>query len=399
MKKLFASVFALVMGFAFTSCNEEGPTDSREKQQAAWDKVVSGVKGIVSTDRSATGADESVFGWTLKEGGTYNSSAVEREVVEGNITVSATWTKDKIWVVKKRVTVLDGVVLTIEAGTRVEGDVAFTGPDASVLMIAIGGKIMAEGTADEPIIMTASDESKKWGGLVVLGDAPISIGIKPQTQIEGVVASDKNGLYGGSDPEDNSGIIKYVSIRHGGAILDAAAGNEINGLSLGGVGSGTVIENIEVFDNSDDGVEFFGGSVDVKNILVARIGDDGVDIDQSYSGTVSNVLIYVDSDSDEGLEIDGREGGPIRQFNMKDVTVVSDDGSLITCDFKTKAQGHVSNLNANGSSIKLAASFDEVTYELTEDAAKNVIDENLTFSKVNGVFSVYTHDLPALNEQ
>ncbi|WP_258099539.1 hypothetical protein [Marinoscillum pacificum] len=405
MRKFLAMSLFLSGALVFTSCSEDDAPSDAEVQQAALDQVSAAVDGIVSTDASASGADESVFGWTLTMGGTYNSTATERVDVEGNISADVTWTADKIYEINKRVTVLDGVTLTIEPGTRIEGDVQFTGADASVLMIARGGKIMAEGTAELPIIMTTTDDDGtltaadkgKWGGLVVLGKASISAE-QAEVQIEGVDASDVNGLYGGTADNDNSGVIKYVSIRHGGAVIDAAAGDEINGLTLGGVGTGTTIQNVEIFANSDDGVEFFGGSVNVTNILVAQVGDDAIDIDQSYKGKVTNYYVTVDEDSDEGLEIDGREGDALGSFTLVNGTIKAVAGS-VTCDFKSKAQGTVTNLNANGGRIKLDASFDEVTFESTENAAQNVIDGKLNFSTVNAEWSVYTDDLPALIEE
>ncbi len=405
MRKLLSLAFALTMVLTFTSCDDDDDTvDDKAVQQAALDVVTAAVDGIVSTDASATGADETVFDWTLTKGGTYASTATEKVVVEGTISANTTWTKDKIWVVTKRVTVLDGVTLEIEAGTRVEGDASYSGAEASVLMIARGGKILAEGTASEPIIMTSTADDGtltaadkgKWGGLVVLGKAPISAEAA-EVQIEGVDAADVNGLYGGSSASDNSGTITYVSIRHGGAVIDAAAGDEINGLTLGGVGSGTIIENVEIYANSDDGVEFFGGSVNATNVLVAQVGDDAIDIDQSYSGTVTNFLVHVDGDSDEGLEVDGREGDAIEKFTLTNGTIAAVGGATITCDFKSKAQGTVTNLNANGGKIKLDASFDDA-FESTENAAKNVVDGSLVFSTVNAAFEVYTDDLPALEE-
>jgi len=111
-------------------------------------------------------------------------------------------------------------------------------------------------------------------------------------------------LYGGTNASDNSGVIKYVSIRHGGANI--GEGNEINGLTLGGVGSGTVIENIEVVSNQDDGIEWFGGSVNVKNALVWNAGDDAIDADQNWTGTLDNFIVI--NPGDECFELDGPEG-------------------------------------------------------------------------------------------
>jgi hypothetical protein len=141
-----------------------------------------------------------------------------------------------------------------------------------------------------------------------LGRAPISasndVGDVSEVQIEGIPTSDPNGLYGGSDVADNSGTIRYISIRHGGANI--GAGNEINGLTLGGVGNGTIIENVEIVGNQDDGIEWFGGSVNVSNAIVWNCGDDGIDTDQAWSGSLSNVVVI--GATGHSFELDGPEG-------------------------------------------------------------------------------------------
>jgi len=260
-------------------------------------------------------------------------------IVSSNITVNTTWTKDKIYHLAQRVTVTDGVTLTIEAGTVIKGQ-AGSGANATALLIARGAKLNAQGTAAAPIIFTSvADEivsgqikspnleptvSGLWGGLIILGRAPISAAADA-VQIEGIPPSDINGLYGGSDAADNSGIIKYVSIRHGGANI--GEGNEINGLTLGGVGNSTIIENIEIIGNSDDGIECFGGSVNLKNIIVWNSGDDAFDMDQAYSGTIDNIVAILGNDSDHAFELDGPEGAIKGSFTIKNGTV---KGSLTT---------------------------------------------------------------------
>ncbi|MEM7163400.1 MAG: hypothetical protein AAF487_13270, partial [Bacteroidota bacterium] len=124
------------------------------------------------------------------------------------------------------------------------------------------------------------------------------------TQIEGIPTSETRGVYGGTDDADNSGVLKYVSIRHGGT--DVGAGNEINGLTLAGVGSGTVIEHIEVIANKDDGVEFFGGTVSAKWVLTAFCGDDNYDYDEGWRGNGQFwVVVAADDAGDRGGEHDG----------------------------------------------------------------------------------------------
>lgn len=281
----------------------------------------------------------------------YSSSNVEKS---GEISTDETWTADKVYVLKGRVFVSAGATLTIEPGTIIKGAEG-TGTNASALIIAKGAKINAQGTAAKPIIFTSvldniavgetmgtnldETDTGKWGGVIILGDAPTSAeNGDTETQIEGIPATETYGAYGGSNAADNSGIFTYVSIRHGGALI--GAGNEINGLTLGGVGNGTTINNIEVISNLDDGIEFFGGTVNVDNALVGFQGDDGIDIDMNYSGTVDNFFVIGGTDSDEGLEIDGPEGSTYTDglFTLKNGTVTTSVGVGSGSDIKSKAQ-------------------------------------------------------------
>ncbi|MFW6371405.1 MAG: hypothetical protein ACOC10_09400 [Bacteroidota bacterium] len=245
-------------------------------------------------------------------------------VVTENITENTTWTSDKVYQLGGRIAVESGATLTIEPGTIIKGE-AGTGANATALLIAQGAQLMAEGTADAPIIFTSvADEitpeqvatgdfkspnldltaNGYWGGVLVMGKAPISVAEGTTAQIEGIPSTDSNGRYGGDVSDDNSGVIKYVSIRHGGSNI--GEGNEINGLTLGGVGSGTVIENVEVVANQDDAIEWFGGTVDVKNAVVLYPGDDGMDADQGWNGTCENFVII--ASDDHLFELDGIEG-------------------------------------------------------------------------------------------
>src|SRR5690606_13383043 len=181
-----------------------------------------------------------------------------------------------------------------------------------------------------------------WGGLMIMGKARGSFaGDVAEIQIEGIPASDTNGLYGGNDDADSSGVLKYVSIRHGGANI--GEGNEINGLTLGGVGSGTVIENVEVVANQDDGIEWFGGTVSVKNALLWNSGDDAVDTDQSWAGTLDNFIIICGANTDHALEIDGPEGSYNAAHTVKNGSIKGHLNSEFA-DFRAGARGTFSNL-------------------------------------------------------
>lgn len=255
--------------------------------------------------------------------------------VTTNITSDVTWAKENVFLLKGRISVEAGATLTINAGTVIKGE-AGTGVNATALVVARGGKIMANGTASEPIIFTSADDqitsgsiaspnldpdqNGKWGGLIILGKAPISAST-PEAQIEGIPTSDPNGLYGGTDSSDNSGILNYVSIRHGGTNI--GSGNEINGLTLGGVGSGTSISNVEVVGNQDDGIEWFGGTVNVTNALVWNVGDDGIDTDQGWAGTLDNFVVI--TVAGHSFELDGPEGSANGSHTIKNGTVVASD--------------------------------------------------------------------------
>lgn len=295
-----------------------------------------------------------------------NCIQAENEIViDRNITADETWNAENVYILAGRVTVLSGVTLTIEPGTVIKGQ-AGTGPNATALLVARGGKLMAEGTAALPIIFTSiadeithadlvagnyaspnldPDVNGLWGGVLILGRARISASNVngdqlSEVQIEGIPTSDANGLYGGSDDADNSGVIKYISIRHGGSNI--GAGNEINGLTLGGVGTGTVIENVEIVANQDDGVEWFGGSVNVKNVVVWNTGDDALDTDQSWSGTMDNFVII--APGDHNFELDGPEGNYMAGHTIKNGSVRASVGERISADLINVDQNSIVNL-------------------------------------------------------
>jgi hypothetical protein len=214
-----------------------------------------------------------------------------------------------------------------------------------------------------------------WGGVIILGKAKASLsGDALENQIEGIPASDTNGLYGGSDNADDSGTLNYVSIRHGGTSI--GDGNEINGLTLGAVGTGTSISNIEVVANVDDGIEWFGGSVNVSNAIVWACGDDALDIDEAYSGTISNSVAILGNVSDHALEIDGPAGSLEGRFTLDGITLIgnttTENGEY--ADLRDRAMGTLKNIYAVG----FKADSD---VELDNNAvAQNFLNGKLSFS-------------------
>ena len=233
--------------------------------------------------------------------------------VTGHITSDVTWTADNDYYLDGFVFVDDGATVTVEPGTVIRGYEG-QGADASALIVMRGGKLIANGTADKPIIFTTEtdndltmDETTKgaWGGVILLGKA-LTNNLGYSNGIEGVPLED-SAFYGGNDDADNSGSLKFVSIRHGGSEL--APDEEINGLTAGAVGSATTFEHIEIFANSDDGIEFFGGSVNLKYFLVSDCADDGFDIDEGYHGKFQFVEVVQQGDG-TGDNLGEHDGGP-----------------------------------------------------------------------------------------
>jgi len=223
--------------------------------------------------------------------------------LNGNINTTTTLTSDKTWVLKGYVYVTDGAKLIIQPGTTIISDIAEKG----ALCIERGAQIIAEGTISKPIIFTSGKPAGEkapgdWGGVVILGRAKTNRTSEPT--IEGGIGRP----YGGVNDADNSGILKYVRIEYAG--IAALPNSEINALTLGGVGSGTTIENVQTIYANDDAFEFFGGTVNAKNLYAFATADDDFDFDFGYTGTVTNGVAkrdpqFVDNgDAGNGVECD-----------------------------------------------------------------------------------------------
>lgn len=217
------------------------------------------------------------------------------------------------------VIIAEGGTLNVPAGTVIKAEKGF---DKYILVLQ-GGKININGTASEPVTITANianADQGHWGGLIINGRAPLSGDETGTTEIN------TDYKYGGSNVSDNSGSITYLKLEYTGARSDANV--EHNGLTLNGVGNATKIENIYIPNGSDDGIEFFGGSVNVKNLLVVNSDDDMFDFTQGYTGTLENAYGiweegFVSSEEDpRGIEADGNlDGDKPGQSGQSDFTV------------------------------------------------------------------------------
>ncbi len=260
------------------------------------------------------------------------SAAFAEVQVTSNITTDTTWTAaEGPYILTDIIYVTNNASLTIEAGTLIKGEPRTPNEfDPGTLVITQGAKIFAEGTASNPIVFTSTEDDGNlepedrglWGGLILLGNAVLNTDESPKF-IEGLPLNNL-GAYGGNNNADNSGILRYISIRHGGSNL--ADDNEINGLTMGALGSGTTIEYIEVFANLDDGFEWFGGTVNTKYLVSAFCGDDSFDWDQGFRGMNQFWFTIQAEDANRAAEMDGgtdpKNGAPYSTPIVANVTYI-----------------------------------------------------------------------------
>ena len=255
-------------------------------------------------------------------------------VIQGILNKSYYLPKGK-YTLKGYVYVTDGNTLTIAPGSVILSDITEKG----ALIIERGAKLIADGRVDNPIVFTSGKAiglrtPGDWGGIILLGKAPTNRPQDPAPVIEGGVGR----KYGGTDPNDESGILRYVRIEFAG--IAAEPGSEINGLTLGGVGSGTIIENVQVSFGNDDAYEFFGGTVNCKNLIAFATADDDFDFDFGYTGKIQYGIAcrkpdFVDGgDAGNGIECDNDGSGstaePFTRPQLSNFTMVGPNGATGT---------------------------------------------------------------------
>jgi hypothetical protein len=276
---------------------------------------------------------------------------------------NATLSNDAHWILNGRTAVggdnEDSATLEIEAGTTIFGE---SGDD--FLVVRRGSQIDAQGTSSAPIVMTSVQDVTaqettigQWGGLVLLGNAPANscgdqTGAASDDELAncGVSAEGDAGQFGGNNSDDNSGILRYVLVKHAGKTL--GNGDELNGISFAGVGSGTTVEFIQVHQNLDDGIEFFGGSVNVKNVVLTDIGDDSLDWSFGWTGSAQYVYIQQSADAgDNAIEADNSEfdasATPLTKPAISNVTIIGAEG-VNGARLRAGTAGNITNMVITG---------------------------------------------------
>jgi hypothetical protein len=247
-------------------------------------------------------------------------------VVTGEVLGVESWTSNFYYVLRGAVFVREGAILNIQAGTTIIGESGSLG----TLVVDRGGKLMAVGTREQPIVFTSDQpigarNRGDWGGLIINGRAPVNLAGGLGT------GEGDTGVYGGDDPNDSSGILQYVRVEFSG--VEFSPDNELNGIAFQGVGRGTVVDYVQAHGSRDDGLEWFGGTVDAKHLVVSNAADDSVDWTFGWTGRVQFVAVTQrGDDADNGIEADGNEfsnnATPISNPQFYNVTLCGDPDTV-----------------------------------------------------------------------
>lgn len=314
--------------------------------------VLASATTIAMTGCGSSGGDTTTAAPTTITTTTSDSTIPTDTVLSGDISSNITLTADKTWILDGLVVIKDGAILTIEAGTTIAG-LDGTGDATSYMIIDKNSKIIAEGTAANPIIFTSSTvavesgaaDVGQWGGLTIIGNAG-NDQVQPYEVNTAFVA-------GQGQDTDNSGVLKHVKILNSGITM--AEDKEINGLSLIGVGNGTVIEDITVDNSDDDGVEIWGGTVNLTNVTITKCTDDHFDIDDGYNGTVKN-LIITQTTGNAAIEMSGATAATFDGFTITQNVSAKEGGIFFK---KDGIGGHFMNgtVTDNNSAGELAGTI------------------------------------------
>ena len=267
-------------------------------------------EGIATGAGNGAAAPDWTSGWTRG----LSNSGVDTENLAGEISGAVTLNASVEYLLTNSFVVKEGGILTIPAGTVIKA----TGGTASYMAVAQGGKIFIEGTSQNPVVMTSGSESPApadWGGLVICGKAPTNVGSVATSEVADLT-------YGGTVLDDNSGSIRYLRLEYTGATFNST--KEFNGLSLFGVGSQTTVEYVQSFEGGDDGIEFFGGTVNGRYLVSTNSGDDSIDFADGWSGI--GTYWYISGGAKAGIEGsnngDNGDATPVTTAVLSNITIV-----------------------------------------------------------------------------
>ena len=315
----------------------------------------------------------------------------EPSVLQGSITSDLTLKSGNSYTLNGELLVKEGATLNIEPGVKI---VAQYDDRVDYILIEQGAKINAEGTASAPIVMTSSkEEPGAWGGIHICGRA--------HTNAEGGKGSSEIGgaVYGGDNDADNSGVLKYVRVEYTGYAFDEE--HEANGMTFYGVGNGSVVENCEAYHGSDDGFEFFGGSVNVKNMVVVNCSDDSFDWTEGWNGKGENLVAFQESEGTLGydcdclIEADNNENNyaatPVSHPVLRNLILVGNGGSKQGIRLRRGTEVEITSAKVCGKAKALAIESAETENALLNGTSKL---ESVSISgTLDSKEGIYTNDL------
>lgn len=352
--------------------------------------LVASFTGCGGSNDSSSPATSTTQTETTSATTTTETTTTDNKVaLSGEIVADKTLTADKVWVIHGMVTVKNGATLTIEPGTTILGK-AGTGANSSYMVIDKGAKIMAEGTADKHILFTSEtaydtgvEAAGQWGSLVIIGNAA-NAQVEPYEVNPDFVAGESNMA-------DNSGVLKYVDLYNSGITIEE--NKELNGLSLVGVGSGTTIDNLRVERSDDDCVEIWGGTVNLSNVTVAGCTDDQFDIDDGFSGTVTNLTIN-QTTGNAGIEMSGETHATFDGFTINVSESVKEGGIYFKKDgiggiFKNGTINYNTPENGYGA-IHSKGTFDSANTSFTNVTLAGSNPDKFTGASASGLETAFT---------
>lgn len=314
----------------------------------------------------------------------------DNSVLQGSIVSDLTLKSGNTYTLNGEFLVKEGATLNIEPGVKI---VAQYDDRVDYILVEQGAKINAVGTASAPIIMTSSkEESGAWGGIHLCGRA--------HTNAEGGKGSSEIGgaVYGGENDADNSGVLKYVRVEYTGYAFDEE--HEANGMTFYGVGNGTIIENCEAYHGSDDGFEFFGGSVNVKNMVVVNCSDDSFDWTEGWNGKGENLVAFQEAEGTLGydcdclIEADNNENNysatPVSHPVLKNLILVGNGGNKQGIRLRRGTEVEITSAKVSGKGKAVAVESAETENALLNGKSK------LTHVSISGTLDskegIYTNE-------